>query len=107
MTDWHDHERTCAAVIKGKRYPANTGGRVDVESGTVVAQCKERATISSPEVVRLVAEMDALGFTKGKVGVLFLRLKSGRGTPSPGMVVMTHRVFAQLLEEAYPDAGPG
>lgn len=97
MTNWKDHERACAGVIKGKRYPANQGGRVDVESDTIVAQVKERKEISFPEMGRLVAEMGAIGKERGKLGVLFVRHKAGRGFPSPGLVVMTHETFADLL----------
>ena len=98
MTNFKDHERSCAKVIKGKRHPANSGGRVDVESETIVAQCKERAEISFPEMGRLVAEMEAIGKERGKLGVLFVRHKAGRGFPSPGMVVMSHATFEALLE---------
>lgn len=101
MTNFKDHERACAAVIKGKRFPANSGGRVDVESETIVAQCKERAELSFPEMGRLVVEIGAIGKTKGKLGVLFVRHKAGRGVASPGLVVMTHETFAELLDKAF------
>ena len=98
MTDWRDYERKCAAVIGGKRFAASSGGRVDIESDSLVAQCKERAEISFPEMGRLAAEMEAIGKERGKLGVLFVRHKAGRGFPSPGMVVMSHATFEALLE---------
>ena len=44
-TAWKRREREAAKIIGGRRYPANQGGDVDVESSGYVCQVKERQTL--------------------------------------------------------------
>src|SRR3990167_5511659 len=43
---WKQRERDVARATGGRRSPANTGGRVDVENDTFVIQVKERQRLS-------------------------------------------------------------
>jgi len=43
---WKRAERQAAALFGGRRYPANTGGCVDEEGPTMIAQVKHRRTLS-------------------------------------------------------------
>ena len=42
---WKQEERQVARLVRGRRYPANQGGRVDVESPSIVAQVKQRPAV--------------------------------------------------------------
>ena len=99
MTDrpWKKWERVCAALIGGSRYPANMGGKVDVESDTIVGQAKEVQTLPLVDLARLAVEIEAVAKAKAKEGVVFVRYKAGRGVESPGIVVMTMDTFSHFI----------
>ena len=50
---WKQEERHAAQLVQGARYPANQGGRVDVESPSTVAQVKQVQRLS-------LAQLEAL-----------------------------------------------
>ena len=95
MTNWKDHERACAALISGHRYPANSGGKVDVASERYVAQCKEVKELSLAGLTRLVQDTDAEAAKVRKRGVVFVKLKTGRGVPSVTLVVQSVESWTQ------------
>lgn len=78
MTDrpWKQEERQVARLLGGNRYPANSGGRVDVEA--------------------LPLEMQAVGAESGKVGVVVIKRRAGSGRDTPRLVVMTEEVWRRL-----------
>jgi hypothetical protein len=97
MTAWKHEERAVARLLGGTRYPANSGGRVDVESPRVLAQVKHRRVCSLAELERLALELEALGRARGKLGVVIVKRRAGRGTPTPRLVIMTATVYRQLV----------
>ncbi len=50
---WKQEERHAAQLVQGARYPANQGGRVDVESPSTVVQVKHVQRLS-------LAQLEAL-----------------------------------------------
>ncbi len=96
---WKRAERHAAALIGGRRHPANTGGRVDCESPTVCAQVKEVKTLSLAALTALAVEMEQAGKARGKHGVVIAKLSAGSGRPTPYLVVMTATVFTELAQD--------
>ena len=95
---WKAFERECAALINGHRKPANSGHKIDVESENVrtedavfgvVGQCKEVQDLSLAQLTRLVVEVDAEAGRVNKRGLVFVKLRSGRGHPTPTLVVQS------------------
>ena len=66
---WKQEERNVARLVGGTRYPANQGGRVDVEGPSTIAQVKHVQRLSLAQLEALAVEMAALGATRGKTGV--------------------------------------
>ncbi len=93
---WKHEERRVAHLLGGRRYAANTGGRVDVESPTLVVQVKHVQRMSLAQLEALAVEMAALGEEQGKIGVVVVKRRAGRGTPTPRLVVMTEGVWVRL-----------
>jgi len=99
-TQWKAFERQMAALIGGKRYPANTGGSVDIESELFVGQCKEVRTMSLAALSTLAEEISTVGrLGKGKLGIVCTRFKQGRGkTRAVPLVTMTSNTCHCLLQ---------
>ncbi len=93
---WKAEERQVAWMLGGHRYPANSGGRVDVGSDQYVAQVKLVKTLSLAQLEELCVEMAALGQEQGKMGLVTVKRRAGRGTPTPRLVVMTEGVWVRL-----------
>ncbi len=93
---WKHEERRVARMLGGKRHPANSGGRVDVESDTYFVQVKNVAQLSLKQLEELCVEMAALGDEQGKMGLVTVKRRAGRGTPTPRLVVMTEGVWVRL-----------
>jgi len=90
---WKAEERAVARLVGGTRYPANSGGRVDVEGPNMVAQVKHVQWLSLAQLEALAVEMARLGVPRGKVGVVVVKRRAGRGMVTPRLVVMTEGVF--------------
>jgi hypothetical protein len=95
---WKAEERHVARLLGGHRYPANSGGRVDVEGPGVVAQVKHVKTCSLARLEALAVEMAKVGHQRGKVGLVVLKRRAGRGQATPRLVVMTEAVWRGLRE---------
>lgn len=96
---WKKHERDVAALIGGKRYPANLGASVDCESDRFVTQCKLVQRMSLEEISALTEDVTAEGLTRHnepKLGLLCIKVRRGKGKPSPVLVVMTSETFTRL-----------
>ena len=93
---WKQEERNAARLLGGKRYPANSGGRVDVETDDVVAQVKHRKTMSVPELERWATEIEQIGAEKGKTGILVVKRRTGRGHPTRTLIILTEAAFLAL-----------
>ncbi len=97
---WKRFERDVGKLIGGKRYPANMGGGVDVESDDVVVQCKNVKTLSLAAMEKLVDEIEQDGKTRGKVGVLAVKRRAGAGVPTPTLFVLTETAWREFMRRA-------
>jgi len=105
---WKAEERAAARLLGGRRYPASTGGRVDVEGPGVLAQVKHRRVLSLAALETLAVEAAGLGRTRGKVGVLVVKRRAGIGRPTPRLIVVTEAVWRSLrsgLSDVFPEDG--
>ncbi len=93
---WKQEERQVARLLRGQRYPANSGGRVDVESALYVAQVKHVRRLSLASLEALAVEMEQLGTQRSKAGVLMVKRRAGAGRPTPRLVVMTEVVWREM-----------
>ncbi len=93
---WKQLEREVAHLLGGHRYPANTGGRVDVESAQYVAQVKLVKTLSLASLEALAVEMERIGEEQGKIGVVVVKRRAGRGKETPGLIVVTEEAWRKL-----------
>lgn len=89
-------EREVAALIGGKRYPANSGHEVDCEGPTIVAQCKLVSRLSLEELTTLAETARSEGIARGKAGLVAVKVRRGKGHPSPALVVMTADMLGVL-----------
>lgn len=99
-TGWKHRERQIARLFGGMRYPANTGGPVDVEGTAWVVQVKERGRLSLVELERLALEIDRIGNQKGKHGVLAVKRSAGRGRVTPWLLIVTEAVWREMHGES-------
>lgn len=85
-------------MVGGSRYPANMGGRVDVESPAYVIQCKERSRCSLAELEALALEIERIGAQKTvpKHGLVMVKRSAGRGIKTPWLIVMTEATFREM-----------
>lgn len=95
---WKAEERAVARLLDGTRYPANSGGRVDVEGPRYIAQVKNMRVCSLAELERLALEMERLGMEQNKVGVVCIKRRGGAGRPTPRLIVLTEAVWQTLGE---------
>jgi len=95
---WKHREREVAAKVRGRRYPANTGGRVDVENDAFVIQVKERKTLSLAQIEALVLEMDRLGAQKSppKCGAVWAKRSAGAGRETPWLVIVSDATWRAM-----------
>ncbi len=102
---WKELEREVGRIIGGSRYPANQGGRVDVESPTLVVQCKERKALSLEVLTQLVEEIEGIAKERGKKGFVAVKVRRGRGRVSPILFVQSAEQWTQKSPLADKPAG--
>lgn len=85
-------------MVGGKRYPANQGGLVDVESDRFIIQCKERRSLSLEELTQLAEQMQEVGSEKGKIGLVAAKVRRGSGRKSPALIVLTEDQWPSVME---------
>ena len=100
-------ERRAAKLIGGKRYPANMGERVDIESDHFVGQCKEVKSLSLAALTALVEEMDEVGKEKDKLGVVCVKLRRGTGNPSPPLMIVSEATWKEILRNSQYEGRSG
>ncbi len=93
---WKQLERDVARLLGGSRYPANSGGRVDVESPTLVVQVKHVQRMSLAQLEALAVEMEEIGKERGKVGVVGVKRRAGRGRSTRTLIILTEAAFLAL-----------
>ena len=96
---WKQFEREVARLLGGERYPANSGGRIDVESDRMVAQVKHVQRMSLAQLEALAIEMERLGSEKSKVGLVVVKLRAGRGHSTKALVILTEGAFRALAHD--------
>ncbi len=96
MAHWKQFELEVARLLGGSRYPANSGGRVDVESESLVAQVKHVQRLSLAQLEALAVEMEEIGKERGKVGVVAVKRRAGRGHPTRTLIILTEAAFLAL-----------
>lgn len=97
---WKQHERRCAELIGGKRYPANQGGRIDIEGPYFIGQCKEVRTLSLAALTKLVEEIDLLAESQANhpLGILCVKLRRGAGRKSPTLMIVSDKAWRHLYD---------
>ena len=93
---WKHEERAVARLLGGSRYPANSGGRVDVEGHRFVCQVKYVRRLSLAHLEALALELAELGRERSKVGIVVVKRRAGRGQATPRLIVMTEAVWLKL-----------
>jgi hypothetical protein len=97
-------ERQAAALFGGMRFPANSGHRLDFETPTALGQCKLVKTLSLAALSALADEVAREALPKYKAGVVVVKLRKGKGRPTPMLVVCTADVWRAL--NGSPDDAP-
>jgi hypothetical protein len=100
---WKQCERNVGKLVGGTRYPANQGGRVDVEGPNYVVQVKERKSLSLEQLTQLVEEVEAIGKTKGKQGLVAVKVRRGSGKRSPILIVMSETNWLEYVMKPASD----
>ncbi len=95
---WKAEESKVAAMLGGTRYPANSGGLLDVESDAHVAQVKHVAQFSLRQLEDLALEMAAICKERNKVGIVVVKRLAGKGRQTPRLIVLTEDAWRQLEE---------
>jgi hypothetical protein len=93
---WKAFERASATLLTGKRYWANSGESVDVESSFLVAQCKHVRVLSLAALEALALEAERQGSQRQKLGLVCVKRRAGHGRATPTLVVMTAATFREL-----------
>jgi len=103
---WKQHERSVADLIGGKRLPASSHETVDCEGPRFVAQAKLVQKMSLEEITSLAEAIAQEATTRGKLGVLGLKVRRGPGVKSPILMVMTDKTFQALIGYTQGDHAP-
>ena len=67
-----------------------------MESDTYLAQVKNVARLSLAQLEELALEMATLGEEQGKVGMVVVKRKGGRGRETPRLIVLTETAWRNL-----------
>ena len=93
---WKALEREAAALFGGRRHWANSGERLDFEAPGYLGQCKLVKRLSLEALSQLAEEMERDALPRQKAGVVVVKVRRGRGRPSPLLVVCTEAVWRHL-----------
>lgn len=99
---WKKWEREVAALIGGRRYAANSGADIDCESLDTVAQCKHVRRLGLPELASLAEGIAIRAATDRKLGIVAVKVRAGKGQPSPEIIVMSVDMFRKMLSDYQP-----
>ncbi len=94
---WKQFERDVGKLIRGKRYPANMGGGVDVESAELVVQCKNVKSLSFAALEKLAVEIAREGRESEKIGALVIKRRAGAGTPTKTLIIFTEDAWREFM----------
>lgn len=93
---WKKFERAVADLFGGRRFWANSGEAFDVESATVVAQCKLVKRLSLEELTQLAETVERQAAPKFKAGVVAVKVRRGLGRSSPILLVVTEATWRRM-----------
>ena len=93
---WKKRELEAASILHGKRFPASSGGPIDVESAGYVAQVKNVKRFSLLQAERECLEIERQGNLKNKIGIVMVRRSAGKGRETPWLVMMTAGMFREM-----------
>jgi hypothetical protein len=93
---WKQFETRVAKMLDGRRFWANSGEQIDVESEDCVVQCKNVVRMSLTALTQLAWDAERQGKVKGKTGIVAVKLRCGKGIETPVLFVVTAE---QLREE--------
>lgn len=96
MSAWKQFERDVAALLGGRRFWANSGERLDVESESAIAQCKLVKRMSLEAITALAEEVEREAAPKFKAGVVAVKLRRGRGRSSPMLLIVTAETWKRM-----------
>jgi hypothetical protein len=102
MSAWKQFERDVARLLGGRRFWANSGESIDVESDGYVAQAKLVRVCSLAALTELAEIVERQAALKNKAGVVAIKLRRGRGRPSPTLLVVTAATWERLNGTADP-----
>ncbi len=71
---------------------------MDVESDQYVAQVKLVKTLSLAQLEELCVEMTALGQEQGKLGLVTVKRRAGKGIHTERLICMTEGVWKKLCQ---------
>ena len=95
-TTWKRAERDAASILHGRRFPASTGGAVDVESSGYVVQVKNRRTFSQKQLEAAVLEIDRVAQQKRKQGMVMTKRSAGKGKETPWLITVSAATWREL-----------
>jgi hypothetical protein len=102
---WKAVERSAAALMNAKRFPANVGERLDFEGPTWIGQVKNVKTMSLAAIEALAIEMERLAMQKGKLGAIIVKRSAGslaerdalgRQIATPHLVIVTEATWREM-----------
>lgn len=73
-------------------------GALDFDGSGFCGQVKHVKRLSLPELARLAQEVERIGFQASppRIGVVVVKLKAGRGYPTPRLIVLTEAAWREL-----------
>ena len=101
---WKAFERDVADLLEGRRFWANSGARLDVESDSTIAQCKLVKRLSLEQLTRLAEDVEREAAPKFKAGVVAVKVRRGRGRASPLLLVVTAETWRRMNGSADREA---
>lgn len=93
---WKELEARAGALFGGARKWANSGESVDFEGPSYVGQAKLVKRMSLEELTQLAEQAERDGRARNKVGVVAIKVKRGRGRPSPMLLVVTEGMWEAM-----------
>jgi hypothetical protein len=82
---WKAEELQAAALCGGTRFPANGGGRVDIEGPAYLGQVKHVRRLSLAALETLAVEVANIAATRGKAGVVIVKRRAAAVAPPPAL----------------------
>jgi hypothetical protein len=110
---WKEMERIAADLIGGRRFWSNSGEALDIEGPTYVGQVKLVRRCPLEQLTQLVEMVERQARVKHKNGVVAIKVRRGRGKPSPVLMVVSadtwermHRAASFFCPEVSPPPPP-